>query len=186
MGRDSGFIAVHAALTNQGVNFVLIPETTLTLYGEKGFLNVLKKRLERRHHALVVISEGAGQYLFEGQPSEKDASGNIKKHDIGIYLKDKITDYYKEINFPHTLRYIDPSYIIRSAPANANDSKLCSQLAQNAVHGAMAGKTNFVVGLWNSQYVYLPIELTVKERKKVNLESELWWNVLEVTGQPVF
>jgi 6-phosphofructokinase 1 len=184
MGRDSGFIAAHTTLTNQGVNFVLVPEAPLKLDGDDGFLNRLKKRLERRHHAVIVVSEGAGQDLFKDLPVEKDASGNIKKHDIGIYLKERISGYFDEIKFPHNIRYIDPSYIIRSAPANANDSKLCSQLAQNAVHGALAGKTNFVVGLWNSQLVYLPIDLAVKERKKINLEGDLWWNVLEVTGQP--
>ncbi len=187
MGRDSGFIAVHAALANKGINFVLIPEMTFQLEGENGFLKVLKRRLENRHYAVIIVAEGAGQDLFEGDTSvEKDLSGNIKKKDIGLFLKDKISKYFDSINFPHTLRYIDPSYIIRSAQANANDSKLCSLLAQNAVHGAMAGKTGFVVGLWNSHTVYLPIALTVKERKKVNLESELWFNILETTGQPDF
>jgi 6-phosphofructokinase 1 len=186
MGRDSGFIAVHAALANKGINFVLIPEMTFKLEGENGFLNVLKRRLENRHYAVVIVAEGAGQDLFEDAAIEKDLSGNVKKKDIGLFLKDKISKYFDSIDFPHTLRYIDPSYIIRSSTANANDSKLCSLLAQNAVHGAMAGKTAFVVGLWNSQTVYLPIALTVKERKKVNLESELWFNILETTGQPDF
>jgi 6-phosphofructokinase 1 len=186
MGRDSGFIAVHAALANKGINFVLIPEMTFALDGGNGLLNVLKRRLEERHHAVIIVAEGAGQNLFDDKTVEKDISGNIKNKDIGVFLKDKITAYFNSIHFPHTLRYIDPSYIIRSAPANANDSKLCSQLAQNAVHGAMAGKTGFVVGLWNNQSVYLPIALTVKARKKVDLESELWWNILETTGQPDF
>jgi 6-phosphofructokinase 1 len=186
MGRDSGFIAVYAALANKGINFVLIPELNFSLEGETGFLNVLKNRLENRHYAVIIVAEGAGQNLIEDKTIEKDRSGNIKKKDIGVFLKDKISAHFSQLNFPVTVRYIDPSYIIRSAPANANDSKLCSQLAQNAVHGAMAGKTGFVVGVWNNQFVYLPIELTVKERKKVDLEGDLWWNILETTGQPNF
>jgi 6-phosphofructokinase 1 len=186
MGRDSGFIAVYAALANKGINFVLIPELDFLLEGENGFLNVLKKRLESRHYAVIIVAEGAGQNLIEDKTIEKDRSGNIKKKDIGVFLKDRISGYFKDLNMPVTVRYIDPSYIIRSAPANANDSKLCTLLAQNAVHGAMAGKTSFVVGLWNNQFVYLPIELTVQERKKVDLESDLWWNILETTGQPNF
>jgi 6-phosphofructokinase 1 len=184
MGRDSGFIAVHAALANKGVNFVLIPELNFSLEGENGFLNVLKKRLELKHYAVIIVAEGAGQNLFEDTATEKDRSGNVKKKDIGVYLKNQISAHFGTLNIPVTVRYIDPSYIIRSAMANANDSKFCAQLAQNAVHGAMAGKTDFVVGLWNSHFVYLPIELTVKERKKVDLEGELWWNILETTGQP--
>jgi len=185
MGRDSGFIAAYAALSIQEVNFVLIPEMTFDLDGPKGFLKVLRNRLEKRHHALVVVGEGAGKHFFEGDKLVKDASGNIKNNDIGIYLKDKIAEEFKSTDFPFTLKYIDPSYIIRSAPANANDSKFCGLLAQNAVHAAMAGKTDFVVGHWNNLFTLLPIPITVTNRNKIDIEGELWWNVLETTGQPV-
>lgn len=184
MGRDSGFIAANAALSIQEVNYVLVPELDFDLYGAKGFLRDLRKRLEERHHAMIVVAEGAGQYLFDDQSTERDASGNVKHKDIGLLLKDKISEEFDHKNFAFTLKYIDPSYIIRSASANANDSKFCSQMAQNAVHAAMAGRTDFVVGHWNSHFTLLPIPSAVKERKKIHLESELWWNVLEATGQP--
>jgi 6-phosphofructokinase 1 len=185
MGRDSGFIAAHAALSIQEVNFVIVPEMQFDLYGPHGFLKVLRKRLEDRHHALIVVAEGAGQFFFEDTNKESDASGNIKKKDIGLYLKEKIAEEFESKKFPYTLKYIDPSYIIRSAPANANDSKFCSLLAQNAVHAAMAGKTDFVIGNWNNQFTLLPISAAVTKRKKIDIEGELWWNVLEATGQPV-
>jgi 6-phosphofructokinase 1 len=185
MGRDSGFIAASAALSIQEVNFVLIPEISFDLYGQRGFLRVLKKRLEERHHAVIVVAEGAGQDLFEKSNTEKDASGNIKHQDIGIFLKEKISEEFKNKSFPFAIRYIDPSYIIRSAPANANDSKFCNLLAQNAVHAAMAGKTDFVVGFWNNQFTLMPIPMVVAKRKKIDVEGELWWNVLEATGQPI-
>jgi 6-phosphofructokinase 1 len=185
MGRDSGFISAHATLSMQEVNYILVPEMgEFELDGEKGFLNTLKKRIEQKHHALIVVAEGAGQHFFKNEAIQKDASGNVKLNDIGIFLKDKISEYFKSANIPVSLKYIDPSYIIRSAVAVANDSKFCGQLAQNAVHGAMAGKTDFVAGIWGDQFTYLPIEATIGERKKIDLESELWWNVLEATGQP--
>lgn len=185
MGRDSGFIAANAALAIQEVNFVLIPEFTFDLYGPRGFLRVLKKRLEERHHAVIVVAEGAGQDFFDSSDSNKDVSGNIKYKDIGIYLKDKISEEFKNKGFTHSIKYIDPSYIIRSAPANANDSKFCNLLAQNAVHAALAGKTDFVTGFWNNQFTLMPIEMVVAKRKKIDVEGELWWNVLEATGQPI-
>ena len=185
MGRDSGFIAANAALAIQEVNFVLIPEFTFDLYGPRGFLNVLKKRLEERHHAVIVVAEGAGQDFFDCSGSNKDVSGNVKYNDIGIYLKDKISEEFKNKGFTHSIKYIDPSYIIRSAPANANDSKFCNLLAQNAVHAALAGKTDFVTGFWNNQFTLMPIEMVVAKRKKIDVEGELWWNVLEATGQPI-
>jgi len=187
MGRDSGFIAASAALAKQVVNFVLIPEMSFKLEGENGFMKVLKDRLDSRRHAVIVVAEGAGQDLFnDNEEREKDASGNVKHKDIGLFLKDKINEYFKSIEQKVTIKYIDPSYIVRSAPANPIDSIFCSRLANDAVHGAMAGKTRFVVGMVNNQFVYMPISEVVSERKKVDLEGELWFAVLESTGQPTF
>jgi 6-phosphofructokinase 1 len=185
MGRDSGFIAASAALSIQEVNFVLVPEMKFELYGPYGFLKILKKRLEERHHAVIVIAEGAGQDFFEAGTHDVDASGNIRHKDIGVYLKEKIKEEFTSKGFPHGIKYIDPSYIIRSAPANANDSKFCSLLAQNAVHSALAGKTDFVIGFWNDNFTLMPISTVVAKRKKIDIQGELWWNVLEATGQPI-
>jgi 6-phosphofructokinase 1 len=184
MGRDSGFIAANATLAVQEVNFAIIPEMEIELHGPNGFLEVLYQRLQRKHHALIVVAEGAGQKLFQNEANGKDASGNVKYHDIGLFLKEKINSYLSQKDISFTIKYIDPSYIIRSSPATANDSIFCNLLAQNAVHGAMAGKTNFVVGFWNSQFTLLPIHVAVKSRKMISTESELWSNVLETTGQP--
>lgn len=185
MGRDSGFIAASASLATQEVNFVLVPEISFDLYGPRGFLKVLRKRLEAKHHAVVVVAEGAGQELFESGENKKDASGNVLHKDIGIFLKEKIKEEFETKEFPYSIKYIDPSYIIRSAPANPNDSKFCTLLAQNAVHAALAGKTDFVVGYWNNEFTLLPIPMAVANRKKIDVEGELWWNVLEATGQPI-
>ncbi len=184
MGRDSGFIAANAALAVQEVNFVIIPELDFDLHGPAGFLQVLRNRLENRYHALIVVTEGAGQHLFEKIKKKSDPSGNIKYGDIGLLLKKKIEKEFTKQNFPFTLKYIDPSYIIRSAAANANDSLFCNLLAQNAVHAVMAGRTDFVVGYWNSQFTILPVPVTVKDRKVISPDGELWSNVLETTGQP--
>jgi len=181
MGRDSGFIAANAALATQEANFVLIPEMYFTI---EGLCRALRERLERRHHALIIVGEGAGQYFFKDAKQERDPSGNIKYKDIGLFLKNKIKECLTSQGVRHTIKYIDPSYIIRSAPANPNDSKFCNLLAQNAVHAAMAGKTDVVIGHWNQHFTLLPIPAAVRERKRINLESELWWNVLETTGQP--
>lgn len=184
MGRDSGFISAHAAVAMPEVNFVLIPEMHFDLYGKNGFLEALKKRLDKRHHAVVVVSEGAGQYLFDDKEKIIDESGNVVHKDIGLLLKHKVNEYFEKLGYNFTIKYIDPSYTIRSAPATANDSMFCTLLAQNSVHGTMAGKTDFVTGTWHSNYIYLPIPIVVEKRKKIDLESADWWYVLETTGQP--
>ncbi len=185
MGRDSGFIAASTAIAMPVVNFVLIPEIDFALNGPNGFLEALKKRLDLKHHAVIVVAEGAGQHLFEpGMAEVKDGSGNIKHQDIGLFLKQRIKQYFDTVGTMTTIKYIDPSYIIRSAPANANDSLFCNRLAYHAVHGAMAGKTKFVVGRLNNKFVYIPISKVVNQRKKIDLEGEFWFAALQSTGQP--
>ena len=182
MGRDSGFIAASASLAMPVVNFVLVPEMDFELEGENGFLEALRKRLKNKKHAVIVVAEGAGQHLLQQKDVVKDASGNIKHADIGVFLKEKIQEYFTDI--PVTIKYIDPSYIVRSAPANSSDSVYCGRLAYHAVHGAMAGKTRFVVSKVNNKYVYIPIAEVTKKRKKIDLESEFWFSVLQSSGQP--
>ena len=184
MGRDSGFIAAYATLANSDVNFCFIPEVPLVLEGQNGFLNELEKRLDNRHHAVVVVAEGAGGHLTEDNKAPiKDASGNILRKDIGLILKEKIAEYFRQKKKPLSIKYIDPSYMIRSLPADANDSAFCVMLGQNAVHAGMSGRTNMVVGYWNQYYVHIPTALTVLRRKKVDPEGHLWQTVLEITGQ---
>jgi 6-phosphofructokinase 1 len=183
MGRHSGFIAATAALAQQDVNFVLIPEVDFDLEGDKGFLACLEARLKARRHAVVVVAEGAGQRFFENMPEERDESGNIRLKDIGLYMKNAISKYFSERGINISLKYIDPSYMIRSLPANANDSVFCGFLGRNAVHAGMAGKTKLLIGRWNSHFVHVPMESSAGRRKQVSPDGELWSAVLASTGQ---
>jgi len=185
MGRHSGFIACHAALAMNDVNYVLIPEVPFQLQGQRGLLNVLKDRLARKKHAVIVVAEGAGQELMEAHDCVRDASGNIRLKDIGIYLREQIKRYFEEQKIEVNLKYIDPSYIIRSIPASAPDSVYCLRLAAGAVHAAMSGRTEMVVGRRHGFYVHLPMKLIATGRKQVNPDGDLWFSVLEATGQPV-
>lgn len=184
MGRESGFIAAATALASHEANFCLIPEIPFELEGEHGFLRELEKRLEERQHAVVIVAEGAGQDLAEAVEGT-DASGNKKLSDIGVFLKEKITEYFKEKGTHINLKYIDPSYQIRSACANPSDSIYCERLGNNAVHAAMAGKTKIVIGLVHDKYVHLPIKLVTHHRNKVSPESSMWRDCIDATGQPV-
>ncbi len=185
MGRHSGFIAAKATLATNDVNFFLIPEIPFKLHGENGFLNALKKRLNHNKHAVILVAEGAGQDLVESTESSFDASGNKKLFDIGLFLQNEIKTYFKKENIPITIKYIDPSYIIRSTSTTANDSIFCFQLAQRAVHAGMSGKTGIVVGYYRNEFIHIPISVAVSKRQTIDPESELWLSVLETTGQPI-
>jgi 6-phosphofructokinase 1 len=184
MGREAGFIAAGATVANQDVNFTLVPEVPFKLEGPRGFLPLLKERVLRRAHAVIVVAEGAGQDLFPGGSEARDASGNVKLRDIGLFLREKIEAYFKAQNVPIVLRYFDPSYILRSVVADAEDSILCDLYARNAVHAAMAGKTSLVIGLLHDQFIHVPIELLTRQKKRLSLQGSMWHAVLATTGQP--
>lgn len=183
MGRYSGFIAATATLAQQDVNFVLIPEVDFDLDGPKGLLSALEKRLNHRGHAVIVVAEGAGQKFFSTQKDEKDASGNVRLKDIGLFLKKAISDYFETKSYDFTVKYIDPSYTIRSLPANANDRVFCSFLGRDAVHAGMAGKTKLLIGRWNEHFVHVPMSASAGKRKQIDPNGKLWHSVLEATGQ---
>ncbi len=183
MGRNAGFIAAGATVASQEVNFTLVPEVPFKLDGPKGFLEALKARVLDRAHALIVVAEGAGQELLEQDEVVRDASGNIKTGDIGLFLRQKIESYFNEQQIPMVMRYIDPGYLIRSSPANAEDSVLCDLYARHAVHAAMAGKTGVVIGYLHNQFVHVPVELLTSNKKAMKPDSFVWRAVLSTTGQ---
>jgi 6-phosphofructokinase 1 len=187
MGRHSGFIACHAALASTDVDAVLIPEVPLRLEGASGLFEFLEARLEEQAHAVIVVAEGAGQDLcqeLDTGPPSTDASGNARLADIGVVLRDKIVSHFKRRRTSITLKYMDPSYHIRSVPASPADSVYCWHLARNAVHAAMAGNTNMLIGRWHGHFVHVPMPLATRFRKQVNTAGDLWAAVVESTGQP--
>ncbi len=185
MGRDAGFIAAHTTLSTSDVNFCLIPEIPFKLEGDNGLLKSLEGRLNRRKHAVILVAEGAGQDLLNSGKDGKDASGNKSYGDIGLHIKSAIKDYLIGRGREANIKYIDPSYIIRAAPANPVDSHYCARLGANAVHTAMTGRTGCIIGQWSNSLVHVPIQMATFKRKQVNNEGRLWRDVLESTRQPI-
>jgi 6-phosphofructokinase 1 len=190
MGRDAGFIAAGATLASRDVNVCLVPEVSFEVEGPRGLLGYLERRLEERRHAVIVVAEGCGQRLASGPDAPRDPSGNLRfadaALDIGPFLKGCIERHFKERQIPLTLKYIDPSYMIRGVAANAMDAVFCDELARQAVHAAMAGKTDVMVGRWHRSFTHVPLPLALSEKKRIDPDKELWLAVTETTGQPKF
>ena len=186
MGRNSGFIAAHATLATRDANFCLVPEVPFRLDGENGFLAALEKRLLDKHHAVVVVAEGAGQDLVAatgGNPT--DRSGNPILQDIGLFLKAAIGNHLAGRGIEHAIKYIDPSYIVRSLPACALDSEFCATLAHAAVHAGMAGKTDMFIGFDGSNIIHVPHRAVPQHiTRGIDPDGDRWRRVLEATGQP--
>ncbi|WP_165247949.1 ATP-dependent 6-phosphofructokinase [Paludisphaera soli] len=186
MGRHAGYIAAGAALASQDANFVLIPEVPFKLEGENGFLACLERRILEKNHALVVVAEGAGQDLLRSDQVARDASGNLRLQDIGLFLRDKILEYFRSRSIEVNLKYLDPSYFIRSVPANPSDRILSDQMARMAVHAAMAGKTDLLMGYIHNELVHVPIATAVARKKQLDVMGDLWTAVMRATGQPAW
>jgi 6-phosphofructokinase 1 len=187
MGRHSGYITTLAALANGDVNFALIPEVGFDVHGSNGLLSHLEKRLSYRQHAVIAVAEGAGQDLLKEEVEKlgRDASGNQRLADIGVFLRRRMEEHFKQRGIPINVRYIDPSYMIRSAPATPADSVFCLQLAQHAVHAAMSGRTEMLVGIWKNTFTHVPLEAVTSERKRVDPNGPLWLTLLQAIEQPV-
>jgi 6-phosphofructokinase 1 len=183
MGRNAGFIAAGAALASQDANFVLIPEVPLRLDGEGGFLAELETRILSKGHALIVVAEGAGQDLLNREDGKSDASGKLLHGDIGLFLRDRIVAHFKDRSIPINLKYIDPSYYIRSVPANSGDRILSDQMARMAVHAGMSGKTDVLIGYWHNELIHVPICTAIARKRQLDLTSDLWTAVMRSTGQ---
>ncbi|HYQ18445.1 MAG TPA: ATP-dependent 6-phosphofructokinase, partial [Polyangiaceae bacterium] len=183
MGRHSGFVACNAALASTDVDLVLIPEVPMQLEGEHGVLRYIDRVLDRQGHAVIVVAEGAAQDLAsDGKGADK--SGNTKLGDVGVFLRDRITQHFKDEARDVTLKYIDPSYAIRSVAASPSDSVYCWDMARNAVHAAMAGNTEMLIGRWHGRFVHVPMALATRSRKQVDPGDDVWTSVIEATGQP--
>lgn len=181
MGRHAGFVTAGAVVASQDVNFALIPEVPFNL---DIFLSALKERMLAKSHAVIAVAEGAGQDLLKADPTARDASGNVKLKDIGPFLREKIESFFKAEKIPVAIRYFDPSYQVRSRPANSEDALLCDLFARHAVHAAMAGKTGVVIGFLHERFIHVPIELLATRTKRLDPASGWWRSVLAATGQP--
>jgi 6-phosphofructokinase 1 len=186
MGRHSGFLACQAALASTEADLVLIPEVPITLDGDAGVFACIERILARKGHAVIVAAEGAAQELIAEQlPGEaRDKSGNAKLKDVGVFLRDRIVAHFRERGRETTVKYIDPSYAIRSIPACPSDSVYCWNMARNAVHAGMAGNTAMLIGRWHGRFVHVPMALAVRQSRRVDTDGDLWMSVIEATGQP--
>ncbi|MDB6175619.1 MAG: 6-phosphofructokinase [Chthoniobacteraceae bacterium] len=181
MGRHAGFITAGAVVASQDVNFALIPEVPFAL---APFLAALRERMLTKSHAVIAVAEGAGQELLQADASERDSSGNVKLRDIGPFLRNKIEEFFKSERIPIVMRYFDPSYQVRSRPANCEDALLCDLFARHAVHAAMAGKTGVVIGFLHERFIHVPIALLTTHTKRLDPAGGWWRSVLAATGQP--
>lgn len=189
MGRDAGFIAANATLASQDVNVCLVPEVPFSLRGESGLLTWLERRLAERSHAVIVVAEGCAVSI-PNAPQSFDASGNAQfttlGQDVGRTLRAIIEEHFQQMRLPLSLKYIDPSYMVRATRPSAEDAIFCDALARNAVHAAMAGKTDILIGRWHRYFTHMPLRSVLAQKKRIEPAGDLWRQVVESTGQPSF
>jgi 6-phosphofructokinase 1 len=176
MGRQSGFIAMNASMASGVVDVCLIPEIKFTT---DKLLEFVGRILDNKGHCVVCVAEGAGQDILDGS-ERTDLSGNPILSDIGTYLR----DLFKKAFPTRDVKYIDPSYMIRSIPTITTDRIYCKVLGQAAVHGAMAGYTDFTVGLVNTHYVMLPTTTIIQSARQVDPKGRQFNRLKTSLNQP--
>ncbi|KAA6423820.1 MAG: phosphofructokinase family [Trebouxia sp. A1-2] len=182
MGRSSGFIAMQASMASGVVDICLIPEVNFNLDGRHGLMAYIETLLANKGHCVICVAEGAGQEILMSGDVQTDRSGNPILKDVGPWLKSEIKKRFKEAD----VKYIDPSYLIRSIPTTSNDRIYCKILAHNAVHAAFAGFTGVTVGLVNTHYVILPIPVVIQAPRRVDPQGKQWNRLRSSIGQPQF
>ena len=183
MGRQSGFIATHAALASGEVDVCLIPEIDTPLDGPGGVIAHVRRVLTKKEHCVVVVAEGAGQDIL-GALGETDASGNPVLQNFAKFLREEFKSRLGDLD--PDIKYIDPTYMVRARQTNASDAIYCSILGQNAVHAAFAGLTGVTVGLCNGHYVYLPVPPLIKRAREVDPNGRMWERLRLAINQPVY
>jgi len=187
MGRHAGYIAAHATLATRQVDICLIPEIQFPLRGQNGVCELTEYIVKRQGYCVIVIAEGAGADLVAKSKAEYDEGGNRKLPDIGKFLSAEVKKYFGERKVEASIKLIDPSYMIRAVNADASDAVYCQSIAQNAVHGAMAGFTGFSSGLVNNRTVLIPFDLiSATSPSYLNPDGRTWERVLSLTHQPMY
>lgn len=186
MGRHAGYIAAHATLSARQVDICLIPEIQFPMTGDNGVCGLTEYVLRRQGYAVIVVAEGAGSDLVK-TAVQYDEGGNKKLPDIGKFMQSEMSQYFKSKKLDVSIKLIDPSYMIRAVPADASDAVYCQSIAQNAVHGAMAGYTGFSSGLVNNRTVLIPFDLiSATSPSYLNPDGRTWERVLSLTHQPMW
>ena len=145
----------------------------------------LASRVARRFAAASLgIAVHEPPIALPGWPLAMMWHRRVDDHPATTWLRDRIVSHFKSIGAELNLKYIDPSYAIRSVPANPYDSVYCVRLAHSAVHAAMSGRTETVIGRWRGRFVHVPMALAIRQRNTVDPHGDLWMSVLEATGQP--
>jgi 6-phosphofructokinase 1 len=168
------------------VNFCLVPEVPFEIDGRHGLLACLERRLASRGHAVIVVAEGCAATSSSRRPSATPratpatpTAATTWAHPPGRHRRAP-----PGAKVAASVKYIDPSYMIRSVAANASDAIFCDELARYAVHAGMAGRTDVVVGRWHRHFTHVPLSLTTGDKKRINPDSAHWLSVTEATGQP--
>lgn len=173
MGRNSGFIAMHASLASLEVDACLIPETPFAIHGKGGVLEYVEETLDKKGHVVIVVAEGAGGEHVRGAEA------------IGTHLNTEIKSFVEnDLGRVVSMKYLNPTYAIRAIRTIASDRIFCTTLAHDCVHGAFAGLTGFVTGPVNGVMSYIPLSRVAGRQKKVDPNDLLWMKLIACTGQP--
>lgn len=158
MGRNAGWIALHAAIAG-GAGVCLIPEIPFSM---DKIIEKLKTRYDRkgRGYAIIVVAEGA--YPI-GEKSDI-VSGTISR---------KISTFLKDLKFEADIRETILGHLQRGGSPMAFDRILATELGVKAFELVKEKKFGTMAVHLNSEVTNIKIKKVIDKYNKVDLSGDL-------------
>jgi 6-phosphofructokinase len=160
MGRNAGWVALATGLGG-GADATLLPEEP---YDEPSFLAKVRRAIELRGYALVVVSEGIELGTVHGTAGAKDEFGHelLRERGVGAALAKRIEEQLKV-----ETRSAQIGHIQRGGPPTLFDRILATRLGVGAVDLALAGRFGEVAVLQGGSITGVPFETCLQGPKIV-------------------
>jgi len=167
MGRNAGWIALHAGLAGGG-DVILIPEMPYRMEIVKRYL-LTRKRAGKRF-SIVVVAEGARPLGGDVVVSRRvaDASEPIRLGGIGYKLRDEI-----ERATGMSARAVILGHLQRGGTPTPFDRVLASRFGHEAALSALRGEYGFMVALQGNSIVRVPLGEIAGRQRLLSPEHEL-------------
>lgn len=165
MGRDAGFIALHAGLAG-GADVILIPEIP---FRREFVCRKVKDRMQvGAFFSIVVVAEGAKEE--GGEPVYVHAGDEIRQARLGG-IGQEVAKFIGDMCGVET-RLVVLGHLQRGGSPLAFDRVLCSRLGSEAVRVAAAGRFGHMVALKCGKITDVSLDEALAEIKRVDVEGD--------------
>lgn len=158
MGRNSGWIALHAGVAS-GADVILIPEIPFDL--GRVCATAVARGMRGKRFTIICVSEGARpvggeQIVARFDPTSPDP---VRLGGVAKFLSDEI-----EKRTGLESRHVVLGHVQRGGTPVAGDRELATRLGYHAIELLLAGKRNRVAVIQGNRLADVPLEEAARQR----------------------